>query len=191
MRAHTLVLTAAIALSAASPIMAQQRAQPAPRGSMTMTDVMIAMHCGGGPSGTMMHGGSPSGMSGMPSDTMMHRMMMRMMNIPTPSLILEHRQQLNLNPSQVSRLEAIQNQAGSACADDIRAGISEVVAANRLLESPTPDLAAYSTKVRDAASRIAEGHIDMAKGIVEARAVLTPAQRQTLNSLIAQMERGG
>jgi Spy/CpxP family protein refolding chaperone len=72
----------------------------------------------------------------------------------------------------------------------MRAGMTELQAANQMLEAASPDLAAYGAKVKEAAQHMAEGHIAMAKAAVEARTVLTPQQLRTMTDLMARMHKG-
>jgi Spy/CpxP family protein refolding chaperone len=141
---------------------------------------MVAMHCGGSMGKMMpgMRGGGP-----------MMRGMMHMMGAPTPGMILQHRQRLSLSADQVSQLEAMQKQAQAACTKHMELAMATHNAANQMLEASSPDFAAYSAKMKEAAVHMAEGQVTMAKAAVEARNILTAAQRQTLKSLAEQMHK--
>lgn len=188
MRLHTLCLTAAAVLAAASPVLAQEHQHP--QGQQRPGD-MAAMHCGGGMGMGMMHE-MPTGqraMPGMRADSMRHSMMMDMMGPPTPAMILSHKGELRLSADQVSQLESLQKQAEPACAEHMRLGLESHRAANQLLEATSPDFTAYSAKLKEATAHMVEGHVGMARAAVAARAVLTAAQRQTLKDRMAQMHK--
>ena len=174
MRTHRLALTALVALAAAAPVAAQQHEQRA-RGQMSH---MTAMHCGG--TGMMMQNTH--------ADTMKQRMM-QMMGAPTPGMILHHKQELGLSAEQIGRLETLEKQAEAACSQHMRLGMEAHQAANQLLEAAAPDFAAYTAKMKQAAGQMAEGHVAMAKAALEARAVLTPAQREKVKTMMGQMHR--
>lgn len=185
MRIHRLALTLAIALGAGSPVVAQQHPDP----PTAPGHDMAALHCGAGMSG--MTQGMPSGqhaMPGMRAEGMMHGMM-DMMGPPTPAMILHHKQQLGLHAAQVTRLEALQNEAQPACMRHMHLGMTAHQAANQLLDGAAPDFAAYAGNLKEATAHMVEGHVAMAKAAVAARDVLTAAQRQTLKSLLEQMHK--
>jgi Spy/CpxP family protein refolding chaperone len=163
----------ALALGAASPIAAQQQQQHA----SGKTPTMAAMHCGA--RGMMMQK--------MHSDSM--RGMMAMMGPPTPGMLLHHKQQLNLSAEQVNKLETLQKQAEAACSEHMRLGMEEHRAANQLLQAGSPDFAAYTARMKQAAAHMAEGHVAMAKAGVEARALLTPEQRESLSGMMEKMHK--
>jgi Spy/CpxP family protein refolding chaperone len=171
---YKLALTVAVALAVAPPIPAQQH----PHASGPMPQ-MAAMHCGAG-----MHGM----MQGMRMDSTMSKNM-HMMGPPAPGMILNHRQQLGLNADQVGRLEALQKQAATTCTEQMRLAMAAHRAANQLLESPAPDYAAYTAKLKEATAHMVEGQVAMAKAAVTARTVLTPEQQQTLKNLAGKVHR--
>lgn len=200
MRMLAFASTAALALGAASPLLAQENQYPQP--PMQMPD-MAAMHCGGG-MGDMMHGmaGMMYRMPGMRADSMMRdtmrnmmpfmmrsmmRDMMSMMGPPTPGMILDYKDQLKLTPDQVTRLTALQKQAETTCREHMRLGMEAHQAANRLLEADKPDFMAFTAKLKEAAGHMVEAHVAMAKAAVAARGDLTTAQRQTVKDLVQQM----
>jgi hypothetical protein len=171
MRIFRLAFTAAIALGSTSPLIAQQHANPA---SGQMHD-MAAMHCGSA-MGT-------AAQRGMRADSMMQGMMpgmmhgmMQMMGPPSPGMILSFKQQLGLSSDQVTRLETLQKQAEATCAEDMRLATTAHQAADKLLDASSPDLTAYTGKLKEASAHMVEGHVAMAKAAVEARTILTAAQ---------------
>lgn len=170
---------------AASPLAAQRPGTPP--GQMRPND-MAAMHCGGD---MPMHqmGGGP-GRAGMPmhSDSM-RGPMMEMMGPPTPAMILHHKEELKLSADQVARLENLQKQAEPACTQHMRMAMELHRAANAMLDDATPDFAAYTARLKEATSHMAEGHVAMAKAAVGARDVLTPAQRTSLKESMARMHK--
>jgi Spy/CpxP family protein refolding chaperone len=101
---------------------------------------------------------------------------MKMMGGAPPAVLLQHRDQLGLSADQVQRLEALRADAPGA------GHMSGAMAAHRqaaeLLQSERPDLAAYEAKLREASEHMIQAHSTMARSVVQARAILTPEQRQ-------------
>ena len=187
MRKHRIVLWALTACASASPILAQVH-QHAP--AAAQQPGMAAMHCGAGMA-AMMHGASSGRrtMPGLLADSSMRAMMMEMMGPPTPAMLLQHKQQLDLTADQVSRLEALQKEAEPACTQHMRLGMTAHHEANQLLDAAAPDFTAYANKLKKATAHMVAGHVVMAKAGVAARGVLSDAQKQSWKSLMGQMHK--
>ena len=99
-----------------------------------------------------------------------------------PGRLLEHREQLGLTADQMSRLEILQAEASTAGASHMRIGMEGHIAAAALLKGDNPDLAAYETKLREMSEHMLQAQVGMARIAVQARAVLTPAQREAIPS---------
>lgn len=106
---------------------------------------------------------------------------MKMMGGPPPAMVLQHQDDLGLSADQVSRLEALKEEAGSG------AHMTEVMAAHtraaEALEGDAPDWTAYETALRAAADHMVQAHTAMAKAAVAADDLLTPAQREQLSGM--------
>jgi Spy/CpxP family protein refolding chaperone len=106
---------------------------------------------------------------------------MKMMGGAPPAMLLQHRDELGLTSDQVQRLEALLRDARGA------GHMSGAMAAHRqaaeLLQSERPDLAAYEAKLREASEHMVQAHTSMARTVVQARAVLTPEQREQAAAL--------
>ena len=165
MRINSLVLTAAIALGTAASVQAQEHPHT---GSAPHPD-MPAMFCGGGMGG-MMHGMSGHRMGS-------KEMMAGMMSVPSPAMLLRHKDDLDLNATQVTQLEALQKQAQPGCMQHMQMGMTEHRAADQMLQAAKPDLTAYAAKMKEAAAHMVEGNVAMLKAGIAARDILTPAQR--------------
>lgn len=183
MQIRRIALTVALALGAGSPALAQQHPRPA-----APTHDMAAMHCGAGMSA--MTPAMPPGqhaMPGMRAESPVHGM--DMMGPPAPAMILHHKQELGLNAAQVTRLETLQNEAQPVCMRHMQLAMAGHQAANQLLEAAAPDFTTYAAKLKETTAHMVEGQVAMAKAGVAAREVLTPAQRQTLKTLMEQMHK--
>jgi len=176
MRRYTIAFMAAVALSASAAVLAQQQMQHPD---------MVAMRCGGGMGGRMseMMKGHAMGGSG-------HPMMYSMMGIPSPAMILHHKDDLALSGAQVTQLENLQNQVEPGCKHHMQAGINDFRSANQLLDAASPDFGAYSAKLKEGSMHMVEAHVALAKAAVGARDVLTAAQRDKMKSMMAQMHAG-
>lgn len=105
---------------------------------------------------------------------------MMMMGVPDADMILHMKAPLALTAAQVKRLEAIRTQARQAAKPHMDAAMAAHRAANAMLEASSPDYARFQAKLREAAEQMVRAHVEMAKGAVQARAVLTPEQRSNV-----------
>ena len=130
-------------------------------------------------------GGQMRGMMGMQQGQMMgmHGPMMGMMGMmagPSPAMILQQREALELTAEQVQELEALEERLAKA-----RAGHMESMQTlhQRLAEQaqgPDLDLEAYESSLRSLADEQIAMQMAMARAGQEAREVLTAEQREKL-----------
>lgn len=116
---------------------------------------------------------------------------MAMMGGPPPQMLLQHREALGLSADQVNRLEALQERARETAMPHMHPAMQAHMAAADLLKGDSPDFQGYETKVREAADHMVRTHVAMARIAVDARHVLTPEQRSTLEELGDGMMGGG
>jgi Spy/CpxP family protein refolding chaperone len=95
-----------------------------------------------------------------------------------PGMILHHADELGLTADQVSRLEAIRDEAHAG--EHMHHGMQAHRQAAELLAADQPDIAAYEALLTQAAGHMVRAHTRMAEAVVEARAVLTAEQRARL-----------
>ena len=107
---------------------------------------------------------------------------MDMMGGPPPGMILQHGKALGLSAQQVERLEALKKQDSTAAMPHMREAMAAHQAAAQILKAEHPDFAAYETKLGEAAHHAIAGHVAMARSAVDARDVLTAAQRTRLQT---------
>lgn len=138
-------------------------------------------------------------MSGMMGQGMMGQGMMGMMGQgmgmmatggPGPTAILRLRDALQLTDEQVTRLEKIQQDFWSTVQPQMTAMMSSHGAAARALQGESPDFDAYQQELQAAANIMVQTHVAMARAHFEARGVLTPEQREHLDSQGAHMMQG-
>lgn len=131
--------------------------------------------------GTSMMQGAPGMMQGGMMQ-MMHGQGGLMMGMAMgPDMILRLRDSLELTEDQVGQLETLRDSVRSPLRQHMVQGTVGMHAASELLTSDSPDLDAYATRLREAASHMVQAHVAMARAAVEARQVLTPEQRERLS----------
>lgn len=169
-------LTIAAALTSAVPLAAQERPLGQPADSAGQHDMMAPgmmemmspgmmqrMHGMGGP-GSMM-GMMDGGMTGMSAG---------------PAMILRLEESVELTDDQVARLEALHESAQSEMRQHMMQGMQTMRAAQELLDGDSPELSAYEARLREAANHMVLAHTAMARAAVDARALLSPEQRERL-----------
>ena len=139
------------------------------------------MYCSGGMGGMMHMSGHKMGSK---------EMMSGMMSVPSPAMLLRHKDELDLNATQVTQLETLQKQAQPACMQHMQMGMTEHRAADQMLAAAKPDLAAYSAKMKEATAHMVEGNVAMLKAGIAARDILTPAQRQKCEEMMKKNGHG-
>lgn len=121
-----------------------------------------------------MHGmGGPGSMMGMMAGGMMR-------TAGGPAMILGLEESLELTDDQVARLEALHESAQTEMRQHRMQGMQTMRSAQELLEGESPDLSAYEERLREAANHMVLAHTAMARAGVDARALLTPEQRERL-----------
>jgi hypothetical protein len=117
-----------------------------------------------------------------PSEDMMAMMMSGGMKAKTDvaSISLSLRESLDLTPDQVTRLTILQTSSQAEMMQHMVAHTEGMQSAAVMTESAAPDLTAYETALRAAANHMVLEHLAMARADADARAVLTPMQRDRL-----------
>ena len=131
---------------------------------------------------------------GMPMQQEAMQRCMAMMGGPPPQMLLHLQDSLSLSADQVSRLEALHGQAQEKAMPHMEPAMKAHMEAAAVLETDSPDFAAYEAKLREAADHMILAHTEMARTSVAARQVLTAEQRSRLEALMPammQMMRGG
>lgn len=114
-----------------------------------------------------------------------HEMMAMMMRDMKPktdvaSVSLSLRESLDLTADQVTRLTAMQEASQTEMQQHMTAHMQGMQSAAAMSESAAPDLTAYEAELRAAANHMVLEHLAMARADADARAVLTPTQRDRL-----------
>ena len=121
---------------------------------------------------------------------MMRDMMAPMMRVMAyaPEHLLSRKDSLRLTSDQVSRLTAIQSSAKAAhdaAATDTKTHMSGVAQA---FQTASPDTGALRTHFDAAHAAMGKAHWAMLSAAAQARALLTDAQRQKVDSWVHMME---
>jgi hypothetical protein len=121
---------------------------------------------------------------------MMHEMMAPMMRAMAyaPQHLLARKDSLKLSTDQVTRLTTIQNTAKSAhdaAAANAKAHLSAV---SQAFQATAPDTNALRPHFEAAHTAMGKAHWAMLAAAAQARAVLTDAQRQKVDSWVHAME---
>ena len=158
----------AVAMLAVSPLMgtAQQ-----PTRSMPMQN-QSGMTC-------------PMGMHGMMMGTMGDGMM------NDSAMVAQMRTQLALTEAQVQQLRTIHQRVHAAAQPHMTMAMQGHEAAMKVLATDNPKLDVYEDQLDKAAKHMVQAQVEMAKGMIEFRRGLTPAQRQKLDQMHQQMMHGG
>lgn len=130
--------------------------------------------------GTMMGTPGHGRMTGMMGAGMMGTDMMGTVAGPGPAMLLRQKEALNLSVEQVTQLEALQERLAEARTGHMKAMRPLHQKATEFAKDPDPDLAAYESTLRALAEEHVAMHAEMARVGQEARAVLTPEQRDDL-----------
>jgi len=138
-----------------------------------------------------MHRPPSDSMPGMMGSGMMqmmgHGMGMMATGGPGPTMLLRTRDALELTDDQVSRLEAIRDEHAGAPRQAMTAAMSAHRRAAEALHGDSPDFGAYEDALGEASDHMVRAHVAMARAAVQARAVLTPEQRERLHSGMQMM----
>lgn len=187
---------------AGAPAGAQQMGGMHPAGGQgRMMDQGMMQMCGGMMGGDMMSGGGMAGhgmMGGMAAGQGMMGGTGAMGMMPaggaSPAALLRAGDELALTPDQKTRLEALANEPGEGRQTHMQAAMAARTRATKALSADAPDLQAYQNALEEAASRMVEVHVAVARAALDARAVLTPEQRSKIGEgmrLMGSMMCGG
>ena len=139
--------------------------------------------------GMGMQGQSDMMQPGMMQGGMMQGGMMQMMGgqggmmgmAMGPGMVLRLQGSLELTDDQVAQLETLRDSARATMRQHMMQGMQGMQAASQRLTSDSPDLEAYTAQLRESMDHMIQAHMAMARAGVEARQVLTPAQRERLS----------
>ena len=200
----TRLLQHAAAMLAGAPLMlaAQQPTRPMSMQHPSSAACTMGMHAmmmgmGGGMMGGGMMGGGTMGAGMMGGDTThghgQHSGAMGQMGgmMSDSSAMLHMKSQLGLSDAQVGQLRAIHQRVCTAAQPHMKLAMEAHQAAMQALQGDTPNLDAYRKQLDQAAAHTVEAQVEMAKGMLEIRKALTPAQRQKLDQMHRQMMQGG
>ncbi|HEX2601574.1 MAG TPA: Spy/CpxP family protein refolding chaperone [Gemmatimonadaceae bacterium] len=156
---------------------------------------MMAMHgmmMGGGMGGGMMppDHAQMDGMRNMNDSSRMHERMngahMREM-MSDSAHMAQMRSQLGLTDAQMQQVHNIVQRACTAAQPHMALAMQAHQAATQALEGDNPNLDHFEDQLENAAKHMVAAQVEMAKGMIEARKSLTPAQRQKLDQMHKQM----
>ncbi len=120
---------------------------------------------------------------------MMRGDMMGMMQTmhPQPRMLLAASDQLGLTAEQTRRLTTLNEGVSADHMSHMKAAMAAHKEAASALEGDSPDLDAYAADLSDAADHMVRAHVAMTRAAVEAKRVLTPEQREKLQSAKSMM----
>lgn len=182
---YTFPLAIAILAGSALVATAQQPSQSAMECAMEMHGMAMGM-MGGGFMGARagMRGGMRGGMSGGRMDDQDDAMGGRM---DDSSMMAHVQSRLGLSDAQVQQMRGIQQRACAAAQPHFQMAMQARQAAARELMGDKPNLDHFEDQLDKANKHMVEAQVELAKGIIQFRDALTPAQRQTLDQMEQQM----
>ena len=102
------------------------------------------------------------------------------------------RSELGLSDAQTQQLHTIVQRACTAAQPHMALAMKAHEAAMQALQGDNPSLDHFEDQLENASKHMVAGQVEMAKGMIEIRKALTPAQRQKLDRMHQQMmQRGG
>ena len=128
------------------------------------------------------------GMRGERGDEMRDRMGRGMMN--DSSMMAEMQSRLGLSDAQLQQMRDIHQRACTAAQPHLQEAMQARQAAMQALQGDKPSLDHFEDQLDKANKHMVMAQVELAKGVLAARKVLTPAQRQQLDQMHHQM-RGG
>lgn len=169
------MLQLAAALLASSPLVtgAQQPPRPMRMQNQSAMPCPMAMH------GMMM--GSMGDSTMRPGQRPMGGQMGAMMNDSV--MMAQMRSQLDLSDAQAQQLRAIHERACAAAQPHMTMAMQAHQAAMKALAGDNPNLSAYENQLDTGAKHVVKAQVEMAKGMIEFRKSLTPAQRQKFDQM--------
>ncbi len=106
------------------------------------------------------------------------------------SMMARMQSRLGLSDEQEQQLRKIHERACTAAQPHLQAAMETRQAAMRALQGDNPSLDHVEDQLDTAGKHMVEAQVEMAKGVLAARKVLTPAQRQQLEQLHQEMMQG-
>ena len=103
------------------------------------------------------------------------------------SHMAEMKSQLNLTDAQLQQLHTIVEHACTAAQPHLTMAMQAHQAAIKGLNRDNPNLDQFEDRLESAAKHMVAAQVEMAKGMIEVRKALTPAQRQKLDQMHEQM----
>lgn len=113
--------------------------------------------------------------------------MAMMSGTPSAAMILRAADALSLTADQKTRLEVIRTQSTEAAQPHMQQMMAAHQKAVQALQGNSPDLAAYESAMKEAASHMTALHVAGARAGLDGRAVLTPEQRMKLAETTSMM----
>jgi uncharacterized membrane protein len=98
----------------------------------------------------------------------------------TPTMLIHHAQDLGLTEPQQAKLGELAKSSQAACEQHLKQAVDSHRTAASLLGAAAPDVAGYQARLGEASDHLIEAHVAVVKAGIEARAMLTPAQREKL-----------
>lgn len=169
------ILRLAVAMATGLPLLASAQ-QPGMACPMGMHGMMVGMVGGGMMGGGMMRGQTGGQMGAMMNDS---------------SMMAQMSSQLGLTDAQMQQLRTIHQRACAAAQPHMTMAMQAHQAAMQDLQGDKPNLDHFEDQLDKAAKHMVEAQVEMAKGMIEFRKALTPAQRQKLDQIHQQMMQGG
>jgi Spy/CpxP family protein refolding chaperone len=174
----------AIAALAASPVLASAQ-QPTPPANMQNRSAMCSMHA-------MMTGEMGGGMmrpdQGPPGSRMRDQMGGAMND---SSMMMRMSSELGLSDAQLQQIRTIHQRACAAAQPHMTMAMQAHQAAMQALEGDKPSLDHFEDQLDKAAKHMVIAQVEMAKGMIDVRKALSPAQRQKFDEMHRQMMQGG
>lgn len=106
------------------------------------------------------------------------------------SMMARMESRLGLSDDQVQQLRTIHERACTAAQPHLQAAMQTRQAAMRALQGDNPSLDHFEDQLDKSAKHMVEAQVEMAKGVLAARKVLTPAQRKQMEQMHEEMMRG-
>ncbi|MDZ7780496.1 MAG: periplasmic heavy metal sensor [Gemmatimonadota bacterium] len=181
--AKTTTAMLALTLFGVTAVAGQAGGMQRMQGQMSDSTPSMGMAHGMMMGGMMGHGMMGSGMMPM----MGQGMGMMATGGPGPTTLLRMRDALELSDDQVARLQELEEAFQEETGSHMNAAMASHEEAARALQGDAPDLGAYQQSLQAAANVMVQFHAAMARAAIDAREVLTPEQRERLNTQGAQM----
>jgi Spy/CpxP family protein refolding chaperone len=107
--------------------------------------------------------------------------------VPQVGAVLRAAEPLALTATQKTQLEAIQTRLQQTVAPQMEQLMAAHHKMSEIMQANQPDLNAYESTMKEAAGHMTAMHLAVVRAGLEARALLTPEQRNTLSKTTAMM----